>query len=133
MVDVDGEWVGKGQKCTLGIVRDPDVEFKVGLASLINGALGKVPIDVQIALPTASEGKGRHRNDNFAKPVEEDATCAGGGGDSICTGGGRTSSHNNGHLVPPSKPDDLGDGEAAHPQAAGRSQVTDAVKATHSP
>ena len=131
MIDVNSERVRKGQERPLGILGDPDVELEEGLVSLINGVFPKVSIDVMAAFPLGSEGSRQLRNNNLVKSIKESASCVCGGGDTVGAGGGWTGGDNNSHFIPTLNPDNLGNGEAAHPQAAGQLGVADAVKVTH--
>ena len=83
VVGVNGQRVRKGEERPLWIVRDSDVEFEEGLASLINGALPEVTIYVLITIPPASEGIGRRGNDDSAKPIKKSASRVRGGGDTV--------------------------------------------------
>ena len=73
VLDVDNERVRKGQKRPLGIVGDSHVKFEEWLTSLVDGTLPKVSIYVQVALPPAGGGTGRHHNNDSDEPVKEGA------------------------------------------------------------
>ena len=98
---------------------------------MIDGALPKVTIYVQVAIPPAGEGTGQRGNGASTKPVKKSASRVHGGGDAVSTGGGWTGRHGTSHFVPVSEPDNLADVEAAHAQAAGQAWVEDVVETTH--
>ena len=81
VVDVNGQRVRKGKERPLWIVGDLDVELTEGLVSLIDGALPKVTICMQVTIPPAGEGIGQRGDNNSAKLIKKSAARVRGGGD----------------------------------------------------